>query len=52
MALARIMLGISLSQEDERERVLRAHTDVFDFDERVLRLMVRLLTALTLDLMG
>jgi len=25
---------------------------VFDFDERVLRLIVRLLSALTLDLMG
>ena len=46
------LLGISLAEQEDDGRVLRAHTDVFDFDERVLRLMVRLLSALTLDLMG
>jgi aminobenzoyl-glutamate utilization protein A len=46
------LLGISLALEEDDGRVLRAHTDVFDFDERVLRLMVRLLTALTVALMG
>ena len=47
-----IGFGAGLLQESDGESVLRAHTDLFDFDERVLRLMVRLLAALTLDLMG
>ena len=47
-----IGFGAGLLQAGESESVLRAHTDDFDFDERVLRLMVRLLAALTLDLMN
>ncbi len=37
--------------DPDRSRVLGAHTPVFDFDERALGLAVRLLAALTIDVM-
>jgi aminobenzoyl-glutamate utilization protein A len=37
--------------DEERDRVLPAHTGIYDFDESALVLAVRLLTAVTLDLL-
>jgi aminobenzoyl-glutamate utilization protein A len=43
--------GISQAATEGRDGVLGAHTSLFDLDERVLQVAVRLLSAVTLDLM-
>lgn len=39
-------------KDDAREKVLPAHTGIYDFDERALAFTTRLLTALVFDLMS
>lgn len=42
----------SFDSDKKESHVLNAHTDTFDFDERVLKLMVRMLSALTVDVLN
>ncbi|MBN1402481.1 MAG: amidohydrolase [Anaerolineae bacterium] len=44
--------GVSQAATESRDKVLGAHTSTYDIDERVLEVAVRLLSAVTLDLMG
>jgi len=43
--------GISINDTNRREEVLGAHTSFFDFDERALKIAVKLLTLMVFDIM-